>query len=136
MVLGLDSVDIKSRLKFSSSDPDNPKKQHIIIRGHSHHRDRPGLFKSSRFTAGSNFDPLVKILIDEMELGMIWNVVYNNRRGPSFIQIVEGLLLEVARQTESTMGNMDQLLILEAKANLKKTWEYLFSLVDIPNKDQ
>ena len=42
VVLGPYSVDLKYRLKFSSSDPDNPKKQHLVIRGHSHHRRRAG----------------------------------------------------------------------------------------------
>ena len=34
------------------------------------------------------------------------------------------------------MGNIDQQLVLEAKANLKKTWEDLFNLTDIQDKDK
>ena len=45
VVLGKYSVDLKDRIKFSSSDPDNPKKQHLVIRGHSHQRRRAGLLK-------------------------------------------------------------------------------------------
>ena len=41
--------------------------------------------------------------------------------------------MEVTRQTDLSMGNMDQLMVLEAKANLKKTWEDLLSQADVPN---
>ena len=40
------------------------------------------------------------------------------------------------RQIEFAMVNMDLHLVLEAKANLKKTWEDLFSLADVPDKDK
>ena len=34
------------------------------------------------------------------------------------------------------MANMNQILILEAKANLKEAWEDLISLADVPDKDK
>ena len=40
------------------------------------------------------------------------------------------------RQIDLTMPNMDQLLVLEAKANLKETWEDLFSLADVQDRDK
>ena len=43
VVLGIYSVDLKFRLKFLSSDPENTKKHHVVIRGHSHHRRRAGI---------------------------------------------------------------------------------------------
>ena len=39
-------------------------------------------------------------------------------------------------QIEQAMGNMDQHIILEAKANLKEAWEDLFSLVDVQDRDK
>ena len=45
VVLGPYSVDLKSRLKFSSSDPDDPKEKHLVIRYQSHHRRRADLTK-------------------------------------------------------------------------------------------
>ena len=39
------------------------------------------------------------------------------------------------RQIEMVMGDMNQLKVFEAKANLKKTWEDLFSLADIQDID-
>ena len=60
VILGIYSVDLKSRLKFLSSDPDDPKKMHLVMRGHSHHRRRVGLPIKSRFTVGSDSDPMVK----------------------------------------------------------------------------
>ena len=95
-VLGLYSVDLKLRLKFSSSDPDDPKKQHLVIRGQSHLHTRASLPKKYRFTVGSDSDPLVKMSTTENEwsLGYTWQDDLNNRF-PSFNQIFEGLLLEV-----------------------------------------
>ena len=61
VVLGPYSVDLKSRLKFSSSDPDDPSKTHLVMRGHTHHRRRASLLKESRFTVGSDSDQFVKI---------------------------------------------------------------------------
>ena len=34
------------------------------------------------------------------------------------------------------MANTNQLLVFEAKANHKKTWEELFSLIDIQDRDK
>ena len=136
MVLGKYSVDLKNRLKFSSEDPDNLEKQHLVIRGHSDHRRRAGLPKQSRFTVGSETDPLVKISTSYWTLGDTWHEHHNDYCNPSFNQIVEGLLEEVMRQIELDMANMNQLLVSEAKANLKKTWEDLFSLADVEDRDE
>ena len=46
VLLGQFTVDIKSRLKFSTNDPDNRKKLHLVIRGQSHHRRRSDLSKN------------------------------------------------------------------------------------------
>ena len=64
-------------------------------------------------------------------LGRTWFYDYNNGCFPSFNQILEGLLEELTRQIELNMANIDQLLVFEAKANLKETWEDLFSLVNV-----
>ena len=44
--------------------------------------------------------------------------------------------MEVTKQIELAMANMDQLLVLEAEANLKETWEDLFSLADVQDRDK
>ena len=67
---------------------------------------------------------------------MTWVSIYNNRRYPSFNQIVGGLLLEVMKQIELAMGNMEQHLVLEAKANLKETWEGIFNMADVKDRDK
>ena len=50
--------------------------------------------------------------------------------------MVEGILSEVMRQIDLVMPEINKLLVLEAKANLKNTWEDLFSLADIQDKDK
>ena len=50
--------------------------------------------------------------------------------------MVDGLLSEVMRQIELAMPELNQLVVLEAKANLQKTWEDLFSLADIQDRDK
>ena len=71
-VLGLYSFNIKSYIRFSSSDPDNRKMKHIKMRGQSHHRNRPGCLKKSRFTVGSGYDNFIKISTEGFDLGWTW----------------------------------------------------------------
>ena len=68
-----------------------------------------------------------------MTLGRTW-LKYFYDMSHSFQQIVEGLLSEVMRQIELIMININQFLVLEAKANLKETWDDLFSLVDVQDR--
>ena len=72
----------------------------------------------------------------ELELGKTWKRYHNNRREPNFNQIVEGLHKEVMQKIELVMSSMNQLVVLEAKANLKKTWDDLFSLVEFSHRDK
>ena len=39
--LGLWSVDLKQRLKFFTADPNNTLMQRLVLRGQTHHRQRP-----------------------------------------------------------------------------------------------
>jgi len=55
--LGLWTVDIKERLKFLTDDPENKEMHRIVIRGQSHHRQRP---QNSRFVIGKDGDSLTK----------------------------------------------------------------------------
>ena len=107
VVLGLWIVDIKRRLKFMPDDPDDTKKQHLVIRGQSHHRKRPGHPKYSRYTVGSGYDPLSKISIPScLHLGHHWFKIH--RTGPSLNQIGKGVVAEAKRQIKLVMRNMDK----------------------------
>ena len=39
-------------------------------------------------------------------------------------------------QIEFAMGNMNHLFVLVAKANLKETWEELFTLFDVEDREK
>ena len=60
VVLGEWSVDIKNRLKYFTDDPNNTEMHRLVLRGYSHHRERPDRLQNSRFTVGSEFDSLTK----------------------------------------------------------------------------
>ena len=78
---------------------------------------------------------MVKRSIDSLNLGLTWHSDHNCHN-PTLNEIFYGLLVEVTRQIELGMANMDKFLVLEAKANLKETWEDLFSLADVQDRDK
>ena len=72
VVLGFWSVDIKKRLKFFTDNPDNTQMQRLVLRGETHHRQRP---QNARFVVGSDMDSLTKREIgdgDRNWLGYTW----------------------------------------------------------------
>ena len=108
MTLGLWSVDIKERLKFFTDDPGNTKMQRLVLRGETHHRQRP---QNARFVVGSDMDSLTKREIGDGEwnwLGETWIREYNNRKPPSLSQIEQGLIAEAMFQIELAMGKFSE----------------------------
>ena len=73
VILGVFTIDIKARLKFLTDDPGNTQMHRLVLRGQSHHRQRP---KNSRFTQGSVQESLIKRKItdgwDPNWLGKTW----------------------------------------------------------------
>ena len=56
---------------------------------------------------------------------------------PSLNQIERGLVAEAMVQIQEAMGHIgNQQTILEAKANIKKTWEELLSEANIQDRDK
>ena len=107
-MLGFWSVDIKKRLKFFTDNPDNTQMQRLVLRGETHHRQRP---QNARFVVGSDMDSLTKREIgDDYNnwLGMTWFLKYNNWKYPSLSQIEQGLIAEAMFQIELAMGKFSE----------------------------
>ena len=61
----------------------------------------------------------------------------NNNEYPTMKQISSGLISEAMLQLALAMGNVDeQKYVLEAKANITKTWEDLFNEVKNIDRNQ
>ena len=112
----------------------------LVLRGYSHHRERLDSRKDSRFTVGSEFDSLTKRPVTDAKnnwLGEEWVNKYNNGRWPSVNQIEKGLVAEAIVQIQLAMGKISQQqTILDAKANIKKTWEELLTEARVPDRDK
>ena len=69
-------------------------------------------------------------------LGNTWRNKHNNRKLPSMKQISDGLIAEAKFQLLQAMGKIStQKSVLEAQANIAKTWEELFALSQVnPNQ--
>ena len=62
---------------------------------------------------------------------------HNNWKLPSMVQIADGLIAEAKLQLVLAMGKVStQKSVLEAQANIAKTWQELFALPNVtdPNK--
>ena len=112
----------------------------LVLRGYSHHRERPDRLQNSRFTVGSEFDSLTKRPVTDGKwnwLGNEWRNKHNNHCYPSVNQIEKGLVAEAIVQIQLAMGKISQQqTILDAKANIKKTWEELLTKARVPDRDK
>ena len=110
------------------------------MRGQTHHRIRGDRLLNSRFTVGSEFDSLTKRPVTDEQwnwLGNEWVRKHNNGRLPSVNQIEKGLVAEAIVQIQLAMGKISQQqTILDAKANIKKTWEELLTEARVPDRDK
>ena len=121
----------------------------IVIRGTSHKRQRP---QNSRFVGLSLTAPLIKRdmktgffkgmkdistgFMSRNWLGKSWKKQFNKGKMPSLNQIQNGLIAEAMVQLQLSMGNVkDQLAALEAKENIKETWEDLMKKAKINDRD-
>lgn len=107
-MLGFWSVDIKNRLKFFTDNPDNTQMQRLVLRGETHHRQRP---QNARFVVGSDMDSLTKREIGDDQwnwLGWTWSGRYNNYGYPCLSQIEQGLIAEAMFQIELAMGKFSE----------------------------
>ena len=83
VVLGLWSVDIQRRIRYSTVKPEEMKEHRIVIRGQTHIRNRP---ENQRFVVGSENDTLNKIKITQDDfnwLGFTWCKKLNKGKMPS-----------------------------------------------------
>lgn len=93
VILGIYTVDIKKRLKYSTDDPNNCESNFLVLRGLSHKCERP---ESSRFVAGRESDSFIIRSITDYDhgwLGWTW-FKNNNSRLRSQNQIEKGLVDE------------------------------------------
>ena len=140
VTLGPWSVNIKDFIKFQTTQPGNFMMYRKIYRGQTHIRKRPDSLKNSRFTVGLEFDSLTKRSVSDADynwLGREWQWNHNNFLNPTLNQIERGLVAEAIVQIQLAMGKIsNQQDIIDAKANIKKTWEELLSEARVPDRDK
>ena len=138
VILGVWTINIKDRLKYLTDDPNDSLAHYLVLRGITHLRPRP---ENSRFVQGSIQESLLKRKItDPFEwnwIGETWRKQHNNGKMSSLNQISAGLKEEAMVQLELAMGKVkDQKAVVEAKINIKQTWQNLISEAQVPDLDK
>lgn len=138
VILGVWTVNIKDRLKYLTDDPNDSLAHYLVLRGITHLRPRP---ENKRFVQGSVQESLLKRKItDEWEynwIGNTWMKLHNNGKYPSLNQISAGLQEEAMVQLELAMGKVKDLkAVVEAKINIKQTWQDLISEAQVPDLEK
>ena len=114
----------------------------MVLRGITHLRPRPD--NSERFGSGSLIATLAqRNAFGDFDgdtfnwLGKTWVKEQNNDKLPSMVQIADGLIAEAKLQLVLAMGKVStQKSVLEAQANIAKTWQELFALPNVADPNQ